>query len=95
MAVVDLAKDIAKVARIMDRMAPRVERYMRELIEKDGHSVAMSVATNISTSVLAYVLIKVENHGSNAEKFLEMMIQDICSKAAAGQHMMMSDEVRH
>lgn len=73
----DLEKDVMRVADIMGRLAPRAQRYVEHVIEKDGYNVGMSVATNTATNLMVYVLLTVDLHGADHRDFLRLMVAEI------------------
>lgn len=76
----DLKKDVLRVAEIMTRLAPRTQRYVEHVIERDGMNVGMSVATNTATNLIVFVLLTVELHGAQSDDFLRLMVAEITSK---------------
>lgn len=76
----DLEKDVLRVSDIMSRLAPRAQRYVEHVIERDGMNVGMSVATNTATNLIVFVLLTVELHGAKSDDFLRLMVAEITSK---------------
>lgn len=78
----DLEKDVLRVADIMGRLAPRAQRYVEHVIERDGMNVGMSVATNTATNLIVFVLLTVDMHGADPREFLRLMTEEIERKLA-------------
>lgn len=85
----DLEKDVLRVADIMGRLAPRAQRYVEHVIEKDGYNVGMSVATNTATNLLVFVLLTVELHGAKPDEFLRLMVAEITHKLGVARSQVM------
>lgn len=65
---------------ILDRLAPLMHRYLEKTLRQHGGTVSLSVAANISTSLMAYALTIVESHGGNVDEFVNVMMQETKNK---------------
>lgn len=77
--------EIDRVKHLLDRMAPIIQRWITECIEKDGHTVTLSVSANIGTSLLSTCLLLVAQKGGNVDQFMEILLQETTSKFLVAQ----------
>lgn len=88
-------QDIARVAEIMGRLAPRMQRYVERVIEQDGISVGMSVAANTATHLMVFVLLTAEMHGGDADDFLRLMTDEIERNISSAKRHLTPDGAVH
>lgn len=77
--------DVIRVAELMARLAPRTQRYIEHLMEKEGMNVGMSVATNTATNLIVFVLLTVDLNGGHPNDFLRLMVAEIDRKFGAAK----------
>jgi hypothetical protein len=66
--------DIKRIEAIMARLNPRIQRYIQHLLEKEGHTIALSIAANVGTSMIVSSLLLVAQRGGNVENFLKILV---------------------
>jgi hypothetical protein len=71
---------IEKVGKYLERLDPLSQRYITKIIDKDGTSVALSVACNMSTSLMCVAMLLVEASNGDVDEFMEMVIQELVQK---------------
>ena len=76
----DVKEAMEKVGRYLERMEPMSQRYLNKIIDKDGASVALSVACNMSTSLMCVAMLLVEASDGNVDEFMEIVIQELIQK---------------
>jgi uncharacterized membrane protein YqhA len=74
------AAEIKRVEELLNRLAPRIQRMLTHLMEKDGHTVTLSVAANIGTSLMSTCLLMVAQKGGDVESFMNVLLQETGSK---------------
>ena len=72
--------EIKRVEELLNRLAPRIQRMLTRMIDKDGHTVTLSVAANISTSLMSTCLLMVAQKGGDVESFMNVLLQETGSK---------------
>jgi hypothetical protein len=72
--------EIDRVEEILNRLAPRIQSWLVQLLEKDGNTVTLSVAANIGTSLVSTCLLMVAQKGGSVEDFLNAMVYDTQNK---------------
>ena len=72
--------EIKRVEEILNRLAPRLQKMLTRMMEKDGHTVTLSVAANISTSLMSTCLLMVAQKGGDVESFMNVLLQETGSK---------------
>jgi hypothetical protein len=80
-----LDKEVEQVGEIMDRLVPMVERYIHRLVAQHGPTVAISVASNTATTLMAYALTVVERHGGDPEEMWRLLRLEVLTKTATLQ----------
>lgn len=78
-------KDVERVGEIMDRLVPLMERYIHKLVTRDGPSVAVSIASNTATTLMAYALTVVNRNGGDAEEMWRLLRMEVVNKTATLQ----------
>lgn len=78
----DIERDTQRVHQIMERVEPLIAAFVRRTIEKDGHSVGLSVASNMGTIMLSSSLAIVANAGRDPEPFLRVLLAEIDQRLA-------------
>lgn len=80
-----LDRDVKRVGEIMDRLLPLMERYIHKLVTQDGPSVAVSIASNTATTLMAYALTVVSRNGGDADEMWRLLRIEVMNRAAALQ----------
>jgi hypothetical protein len=80
-----LEKDVERVGEILDRLVPMVERYIHRLVAQHGPTVAISVASNTATTLMAYALTVVSRNGGDADEMWRLLRMEVVNKTATLQ----------
>lgn len=72
--------EIKRVEEILNRLAPRLQKMLTRMMEKDGHTVTLSVAANISTSLMSTCLLMVAQKGGDVEGFMNVLLHETGNK---------------
>jgi hypothetical protein len=73
-------KEVERVEKILNQLAPRIQRWMTNLMEKEGHTVTLSVTANLGTSLLSSCLLMVLQKNGDVEQFMALMMRETGSK---------------
>ena len=76
----ELEDSMRKVGEILERIEPMIQRYIAKTIAKDGTSVALSVACNMSTSLMCAAMMLVEACEGDVDEFMNMMVKELILK---------------
>ena len=82
-------QDIEKVVQEIKRAGTLIDKYVEHLIDKTGPVIAISVLSNITTTLMATTITMVETQGVDVEEFVRILMQDTSHK-----HKMMSSQVQ-
>ena len=68
--------EIDRVEEILNRLAPRIQSWLVQMLEKDGNTVTLSIAANVGTSLISTCLLMVAQKGGSVEDFLQALVYD-------------------
>ena len=75
-----MEQEIERVRNIMERVEPLMQRYLAQVIDREGKNVGLSVASNLATTLMAYSLVMVAMQEGSADGFMDIMIKEIIDK---------------
>ena len=73
-------EEMQKVKEILEKLDPVIHRHLYKLIGNEGLSVALSVITNVSTTLLATAVLIVEKHEGNLDEFMSVTLAETKAK---------------
>lgn len=73
-------EEMAKVKEILEKLDPVIHKHLTKLIANEGISVALSVITNVSTTLLATAVLIVEKHEGNLDDFMAVTLAETKAK---------------
>lgn len=75
-----MKEDVKKVGEILERLDPIVNRFFHQMMDRHGHDVCLSVAANISTTLLTLSILIIERRGGDIDPFIKLMLAEVKSK---------------
>ena len=72
--------EIQRVERLLTRLGPRIQKWLTAMMEKEGHTVTLSIAANVGTSLMSTCMMLVAQKGGDVEGFLNILMQETGSK---------------
>ena len=73
-------EEMQKVKDILEKLDPVIHKHLTKLIAAEGVSVALSVITNIATTLLATSVLIVEKHEGDLDEFMSVTLAETKAK---------------
>ena len=73
-------KEMQKVKDILEKLDPVIHKHLTKLIAAEGITVALSVITNVATTLLATSVLIVEKHDGDLEEFMAVTLAETKAK---------------
>ena len=81
----EIEKQAARLAELMQVIDPWIGRQLAKLQKEDGDAMALSVAANVGTGLLAYAIANlVNNSPENTAEFINTLLDEITRKVDSG-----------
>jgi hypothetical protein len=78
--MMSIEEDIVKVGELLQRVDPLIQKYIHQIMDRHGHDVCLSVAANISTTLMTLAILIVERRGGDIDPFVQMMMKEVKGK---------------
>lgn len=78
--MMSLENDIEKVGELLKRVDPIIQKYFHQIMDKHGHDVCLSVAANISTTLMTLSILIEERRGGDIDPFMHIMMKEVKHK---------------
>ena len=75
-----IEKDIEKVGELLKKVDPLIQRYFHQIMDRHVHDVCLSVAANISTTLMTLSILIVERRGGEIDPFMHIMMKEVKHK---------------
>ena len=76
----DVRKEIARVQEIMIRAEKILQAFLSRTTDRDGPMVALSVASNMATTLMAVSMLMVERSGGSIPLFMSRVMEECAHK---------------
>lgn len=88
-------KDIERVTQILQRLDPIVNRFISNMLDKDGDTVAISVVSNLATTFMAHAIIMIEARGGDVDQFVKVLMHETKNKYEVARSQVNTELVLH
>ena len=71
--------------KMQDRLNPRIEKFMENLLDKHDEEMVMTIATHIGITMLTWCILVVEDRGGDVDDYMRVVLAGISMKHVEGR----------
>jgi len=74
-----------KIEKLIEKYNPIIFKLLNKIAKEDGGNVSLTLGSSIATSLMAYLLFIVQEHGSNVDEYSKLLTDEVNRKLLEAQ----------